>query len=100
MKISDLIGSIMCFEKGSIDKKDIDKINTLCIEYSVEIERIQSITSLYCDLYDPNRVFEYCDERIVFRKDSFITSDRLKELYFNRLTSDEKKQIYCIVNRM
>lgn len=100
MKITDLIGSILYFEKDGIGIDAIEIISNICVDDSIKIHLKKSISSLYCELYDPNGCFNLIDDKIVPCKEKQYCDDLLKELYFNRLTSEEKNQVYCIVNRL
>lgn len=97
MLLSNLIGSLLTFQRNGIGEHEIRIIAEHCNSRTT-ISVDENITQVYRHLNNFNDCFTLKNNRIVVTEYYYCNSSMLKKRFFDRLSDDEKKHIYAIVN--
>ena len=99
MTISDFIGSILCYQRDGLGKSELFIIKKMCEQLNIDIKIPESVVDTYLELYDPNGYFylDFYEKRILPTKNYY---NMRSSNYFDRLSDDEKKLVYKVVNRL
>ncbi|MDO4921396.1 MAG: hypothetical protein Q4E64_06195 [Phascolarctobacterium sp.] len=99
MVLSNLIGSLLLFQRTGIGENEI-RIIAKNFNNILSVSLDKNITQIYRELNDFNDCFDFQDNKIVKTEYYYSNTQMLKKRFFDRLSDDDKNKIYTIVNML